>query len=279
MRKLLGVATALVAVVVTGGAASAQEQGAAPAAQVRVAHLSPDTEGLDVFVDGQITLRNVGFDTVSDYLPVPPGNHTLQLRASGAPPEDSILTVETELEGGASYTVAGLGERDDLAGEVFTDDLAAPPPGQAKVRAIHAAVGVPAVDVVLRDGPTLFTDAEFMVATPYTAVAPGVYDIEVRAAGTDEVLLESRAVELGAGIVYTVAAIGGGPEPLRIVPVVDARGAAVPTVGGVATGAGGTAVEVRSETFPLHVMPAGAVLLAGGLVLLLVASSRRRQSA
>ena len=42
-------------------------------ALVRVAHFSPDTAGVDVWVDGKKVLSNVGYNTVSDYVSLPVG--------------------------------------------------------------------------------------------------------------------------------------------------------------------------------------------------------------
>lgn len=267
-------ACALVALAVVAGVASPAGAQAGEAL-VRVAHLSPDTEGIDLYLDGEAVVQNIGFDTVSDYLGVPAGRHRLEAFPSGAPEgTEALLDLDTDLVAGAAYTVAGVGLREDLRAELLTDDLSAPPAGQAKLRAIHAALGVEDVDVVLSGQPALFEDAGPQRATPYAAVPPGTYDVEVRAAGTDEVLLEARQVELAAGIVYSLAAIGGGPSPLRLLPVVDARGAAVAAVGGVATGAGGTADRGTGSGAPLLVVGAG---LLG--VLVLADAARRRATA
>ena len=42
-------------------------------AQVRVAHLSPDAPSVDVYVNGEPTLINVPYTTVSDHLPFTAG--------------------------------------------------------------------------------------------------------------------------------------------------------------------------------------------------------------
>lgn len=233
-----------VPVLALGPAASASAQTAPAAASsfVRVAHLSPDTEGVDVYVDGVLALQNVGFDTVSDYSSMPAGPHSLELRPTAAPAySPPILDTEATLEPGAYYTVAGAGLRERLAGQIYVDDLTPPGAGVAKVRAIHAAVDAPAVDVVISGGDTLFSSTSFPAATPYKEVAPGTYDLELRETAGGKVLLEAPSIELSAGIVYTVAAIGGAGQPLRLLPVVDGRGTAVAPVGAVATGAGGTA--------------------------------------
>jgi hypothetical protein len=109
------------------------------------------------------------------------------------------------------------------------------------VRLIHAAVGVNKVDVLLRGGPTLATGIGFGVASKYAQVPPGTFDVELRAVGTGKVLATVPGIDLGPGIIYSFAAIGGGGKPLQFVPVVDGRAPAATPVGAAKTGAGGTA--------------------------------------
>ena len=59
---------------------SADAPGSVADALVRVAHFSPDTAGVDVWVDGKRVLQNVGYDTVSDYVALPSGDHEFALR-------------------------------------------------------------------------------------------------------------------------------------------------------------------------------------------------------
>src|SRR4051812_48567152 len=213
-----------------------------PDAQIRVAHLSPDTPGVDVYVDGTHAIDNVGFQTVSDYAQLPSGPHRLELRPSGASPTSQpVLAASQVLEAGRAYTAAGIGDRANLQGVVFLDDLTPPPAGQAKVRFIHAAVGTGNVDVLDSAGKTLFTDAAFGRASAYSAMPPGMYTLVLKNPANNEELLRSPQIEFGPGIIYSVAAIGGAGAPLRLLPIVDARAAADAPVGGLATGAGGTA--------------------------------------
>lgn len=78
-RAWLGVAiVGFVLTTALATAAGALAPGAAPGTTlVRVAHLSPDTAGVDVYVDGERALGNVNFETVSNYQTIPAGRHKL----------------------------------------------------------------------------------------------------------------------------------------------------------------------------------------------------------
>jgi uncharacterized protein DUF4397 len=237
-------------------------------AKVRVAHFSPDTPGVDVYLDGKRAVGNMGFRTVTDYLSVPEGEHQLALRPSGASPTSpAVLTGAATLDGGKAYTVAGLGPRAELHVGVFVDEEQAPPAGKANIRVVQAVVGTTAVDVTLGGGEPAFNDTKFGDATDYRAVAPGNYDISLTdTSGTS--LLRSTPLEFSPGLTYTLAAIGGGDSPVRVLPVVDLRAAAAAPAGGVATGAGGTAVRSHARSVPVPlVVGVLAVCLAGGMLL------------
>jgi hypothetical protein len=221
-------------------------------ALVRVAHFSPDTAGVDVWVDGQRVLQNVGYDTVSDYVPLPAGEHQFALRPFGASETSTaILSAKAALAASTAYTVAGVGLNKDLRGQIFTDNLGAPPAGDAKVRIIDAAVGIAPINVALTGGVT-FDGISFPGASVYKPVAPNTYAVTVRTTG-GQTVLDVPSVIVGPGIVYSFALIGGAGKPLQLVPVVDARGPAVTPVGAAKTGGGGTArVRINVPYQPSH---------------------------
>lgn len=265
-RKLLAVvavASAGLAMTVASGA-TRPAGAAADTALLRVAHLSPDTPGVDVWVDGRRALGNVGFRTVSNYLPVPAGKHLLELRPAGASASSpAALRAEATLVAGRAYTAAGLGSRATLAAGLFEDDLRAPPAGQAKVRVIDAAVGLKAVDVQDAQGGVSFSGVPFGTAASYRVTKPGTYSLRLSAAGAQtENTATTPAVEFAPGIVYTVAAVGGARQPLRLLTIVDARAAAQAPQGGVQTGGGGTAPVPSTPWWPLVGLAATAIVIS-----------------
>jgi hypothetical protein len=249
-------AAALLALPVAAGA-----QGSA--ALVRVAHFSPDAPAVDIYVDGDRVLSGVDYPTVSKYLELPAGSYELAVRPAGsAASSDPVIEATAEVEGGSAYTVAAVGALADIRAEILADDLGAPASGKAKVRVIHAAPEVPAVDVAVEGGPTLFEGAEFPSATDYAEVDAATYPIQVKAAGGDDVLLEA-SLPVKAGTIYSVAAVGGAGKDVQLLPIVDATGTGQAPHGGIATGAGGTAPAAAVPGLTLAVAGAAVLALAG----------------
>ncbi|MEV4755446.1 DUF4397 domain-containing protein [Micromonospora sp. NPDC049559] len=268
-------ATGGTAAAIPGGAAAAPA-GAASTGYVRLAHLSPDTPPVDVYLSGPgdgTTPRvfdAVGYGVLSDYLPLPTGRYAVAMRKAGAPAsQPPVLTTEVAVTSGAAYTVAGVGRYADLGLRVLDDDLSAPAPGQAKVRVLHASVRAPLLDVAATDGPTIATGVRFATGTAYSQIAPGRWRLRLGATGTAPTSVD---VTLSPGTVYSLVVLdaerGGLTTELRT----DARGGSVVPSGGVETGGGGLASGGRSgPPYALVVLAAGAILAvsaAAGVVLL-----------
>jgi hypothetical protein len=189
-------------------------------ALVRVAHLSPDAPLVDVYVNGAKALSGVAYQDVSSYLPIPAGSANFKVTpANAATPV--VIDATVNLNSGGNYTVAATGFLAGIQPLLLEDDRGTT--GQAKVRFVHTSPDAPAVDIAVKGGPVLFSNASFRQATGYPQVAPGTYDLEVRPAGTTTVALAIPGVSLRPGTNYTVFAVGLlGNRTLAALPAVDA---------------------------------------------------------
>lgn len=173
---------------------------------VRVAHLSPDAPSVDVWVDGAKVLDNVPFEAFSTYLAVPAGDRQIQVTPAGAT-TPVVIDATLPVTAGDYYTVAATGYLASIAPTVLIDDVQANP-NAAKVRFVHASPDAPAVDITLADGTVLFGDVAFGQAADFLTTPGGTYDLQVRAAGTDTVVLTFNNVPLQNETIYSVFATG-----------------------------------------------------------------------
>ncbi len=135
-------------------AASAATASAATATGwIRLAHLSPNTPAVDVYLysfgdsSAQIVLHHVAYGTVSPYEQVPTGDYTVAMRAAGAAASSApVLSASVDVVAGHAYTVAGLGPESGLRLQVLDDQLTTPS-GQALVRIIQASLKQSVVSV------------------------------------------------------------------------------------------------------------------------------------
>ena len=220
--------------------------GAAENGLLRLAHLSPDTPAVDVYVDSVadpgdgtalLTVPGVGYGTISDYQDVPQGVYTVSMREAGADPAaPPVLSTTVQVGSDSARTVAGVGRFADLGLEVLEDDLALPPTGQARVRVVSAAATAPTLDASA-GGTPIAGGLAFAEAGEYATVSGD--------AGALQVTVDGEATELpldlAAGSVYSLFVLDRPEGGLTVRTVLDAAGSGVVPAGGVEAGAGGTA--------------------------------------
>ncbi|GAA0550882.1 hypothetical protein GCM10010172_36330 [Paractinoplanes ferrugineus] len=239
---------------------------------VRLAHLSPDTPAVDVYLRSSTgavkpqTFKGVAYGAMSAYLRLPVGNYQVAMRNAGAPATAKpVLTTDVDVAGGSAYTVAGVGRYADLGLRVLRDDLKLPDSGKSKVRIIQASVKAPVLDVAGKNGTAIADNVSFATTTDYREVNPGKWNVQVVPTGGGRTSV--LPCTLGAGSVYSLIVLddkGGGLKPELHV---DAeRQGAVP-LGGVATGDGGSQAGSR---LPMALLLAGfAAIFGGALVMVL----------
>jgi hypothetical protein len=248
------------------GSAAAASSSLAPSGWLRLAHLSPNTPAVDVYLysvgnpRAEVVLHHVSYGTVSPYLPAPAGTYTVAMRAAGsAASSPPVLSTAVRVQAGDAYTVAGMGPRDGLRLEVLRDRLSAPA-GRSMVRVIQASMREHLVTVGTK-AHVFGRDLAFATATSFEPVRRG--DYLVRAAGETE--SAAHRVALLAGSIHTLVILDA-PRHLRIVNLTDAVGSRlVPTLA-PATGFGGTAAAPGPPLLPwAAVLSAGLLLVAAGL--------------
>jgi hypothetical protein len=160
--------------------------GAPSSGWIRLAHFSPDTSQVDIYVSsfgrsGEPTiLRSVGYGGVSEYQRLEAGSYAVAMRAAGAPESDPpVISTSIQVAAGNAYTVAGMGRKADLKLVSLNDDLSTPDKGQIKMRVINAAMTVPTVDAVEVGDQKLAEGLRFAEATGYTPVAAGDATVRV----------------------------------------------------------------------------------------------------
>lgn len=175
---------------------------------VSVVHASPDAPNVDLYVDGEVALSNLGFGWWSEWVALPAGEHQVQVTATGEAADTAVIDATLELEEGKAYQVAATGFVAEIAPQVVEIDFSNLAEDSARVQVMHAVPDAPAVDVALTGGDVLIESLEFPMASDTLDVPAGTYDLEVRVSGTEDVVLPMAGTELSANTLYQVYAIG-----------------------------------------------------------------------
>ncbi len=258
--------------------------GPAPAAQpsyVRLAHFSPDTPDVDVYLTSysrpgwRMLLPGVGYGALSPYQRLDPGLYTVAMRKAGAAANTpAVISTSVRASAGGAYTVAGVGPYADLGLTVLRDDLSLPPRNEVRVRVLQASARAKTVNVKVANGPTIASNVAFAKSTGYSTVPSGQWNLTVSSIGQPN-LDVTMPVTLDGGDVYSVLVLDDEGGGLKVETRTDAASGAVMPTGGVETGAGGTAPA--QHRWPLAGLGA-AGLGAAGLALLGTAAARRHRA-
>ncbi|MGK5678633.1 DUF4397 domain-containing protein [Actinoplanes sp. URMC 104] len=269
LRRLAAGAAALTLATMIGATPA---HAAAGSGYVRLAHLSPDTPAVDVYLksgSGAVepqTFRAVAYGDMSRYLRLPAGTYQVAMRKAGAPAgEKPVITTEVGVRDNGAYTVAGVGRFADLGLRVLQDDLRLPDPGKSKVRIIQASVKAPVLDVAGKNGTTIADGVAFATTTAYREVRPGKWSVEVEPTGGGRT--SELPCTLGAGSVYSLVVLDDGAGGLKPELHVDAERQGTVPLGSVATGVGGS--TPGSPLPGALTAAAAAALLTGILVVVL----------
>ena len=271
-RRLSGLALvasgALLALTAAAGpaaAATAHTPASSGYGWVRLAHLSPNTPPVDVYLysygkpNAMIVLHHVSYGTVSGYERVPHGEYTVAMRGVGASPSSTpVLSNNLMVHPGHAYTVAGMGPFKALRLQVLDDQLTTPR-GKSLVRVIQASLKEHHVTVTAGRA-TLANNLAFASVTGFGTDRPGTWMVHAKG-GTES---WAGQVKLTPGTIHTLVVLDSS-SGLKVTDLTDAAGSSVLPNGGAATGFGGTAPAPGSSPLPwLAALVAGALLALAG---------------
>ncbi len=189
---------------------------------IRILHAVPDAPGVDVYVNDTIILDDISFGEWTDYFMAPEGTYRLTIYATGtkdSPVASNMLTLMED----DMVTVAAVGTLNNVELLAIPDANSPMISDKAMIRFLHLSPNAPAVDITLPDGTVIFSNDSFREITPYIAVNPMNYTLQVRLAGTTRVVLTVPDIVLEAGEFYTIYAIGlaGGTPEIEALLLID----------------------------------------------------------
>ena len=189
---------------------------------------------VDVMVDDQPVLTNIAFGSVSEFLTVASGDHTLKLVPAGGDVSQSLVSADVTMDSGKLYTVVSAGPSDKVEVKSFEINKDPVTANDARLRAIHAADTVDAIDIAPVGGDPIFSNLSYFNASDHADYRAGDVSLEVRASGEEGslVTLPSFQVEAGSSIDIIIAN--------------DAQGSPVALMVGVFAGANQGEDEVAS---------------------------------
>ena len=136
---------------------------AGPVGMIRIVHASPNTPAIDVYAGTSATpaIDALAYTETSDYLMLPAGTYTFNVRADGAAADSTpaLVVADFVLAAGDKYTIVAAGS---LTSTDAADRLRVLPlqeefgalGGNARVRIVHAGFNAPTVAIDVGDDGT-----------------------------------------------------------------------------------------------------------------------------
>ncbi|MGJ7921800.1 DUF4397 domain-containing protein [Neobacillus sp. LXY-4] len=177
-----------------------------PNGAIRFLHVSTDAPNVDVYINAIRVFKNISYKDVSNYLSLPTGKYHVDIY----PAENSvssILNKRITVEAGKIYTLPIIGTEKKLRMLSVVDHLDVPT-GETKVRFLHLSQNTPAVDLAVVKGDVVFPQVAYRNVTPYLGLTPMNVKLEMREAGTKQVILPLPNMQFKENEVYTIVAAG-----------------------------------------------------------------------
>ena len=222
-KRILRISTVLMVAIMALFAVSIAFANPPGDTRLRVFHGSPDAPNVDVYVDGNLAIPNLGFEEFTSYIPVPAGSYQIQVNAAGQGYTGPfVISATLPFAADTDYTIAATDVLTNITPIVLTDDNTQPSMTETTIRFVHASPDAPNVDITDAMGNIIFGNVAFQETVSGTVPA-GSYDLEVRVAGTSNVALDLPPIDFAGETVYTAWATGQvSNSTLNAVLTVDA---------------------------------------------------------
>ncbi len=190
---------------------------------IRVAHFSPDTPAVDVYVNGELSaIQGLAFPTITDWIELPASTYNIAVSPAGTSLTDAAIgPADFDLPAGAWITIAAVGSLSDgtLKPAILIEDYSEIAEGDARVAVFHGIEDAPVVDVLAGGAPVIRqlafpgtygnNDGLFILDVP-----AGTYDLAVVPSGaTSPVVIDLAGTTLESNTNYFVAAVGSLAAP------------------------------------------------------------------
>jgi hypothetical protein len=183
----------------------------APASQVRIVTASPDAARLDIYQGSNALAHNLGFGTVTSYIPLTPGTDLISANTAGT---RQLLSLSRINPAAAQYTVLIGSTAATLQQLTLTDQSQPAPPGEIALRFLNQAVRPGSIDIYLVPAgerlttiTPIVTNSVFGANSGYLNVPDGTYSLVMLPAGTLPPT-PSLAIYAGPQVTYSSGSAG-----------------------------------------------------------------------
>jgi hypothetical protein len=207
-RVVVGGVAALACITGLSGCQAVNGDTASSIAQLRIIDATPDANGLDIYSGNAAIAYNLGFGTITSYVPVTPSTYTFSIDTAGT--RAALTTVRATLGSAKQYTLLLSNTAAPIQPQLLTDQSQPAPSGQIALRFLDVALSPGAIDLYLvPSGSTLAKVNPLRTAllpgsnTGYLNVPTGTYTLYIVTNGS---VISTTTVPLYTGASTTYPA-------------------------------------------------------------------------
>lgn len=215
--KRVAAATALAAATLGFGGCQGVT-GSTSTSQIRFIDASIDAGGLDMYMGGTAVAYNVGFGTITSYIPATPATYVITADTAGT--KQALATARATLANSKQYTVLVGNVAANLGATVLTDQSQPAPSGQIAIRFLDQSTAIGNIDIYMVPSGTAVTavsslqsNVSFGTNTGYLNIPVGTYTLYIVSNGT--------ALTTTTTTLYTGAATAYPQGSARTIVILD----------------------------------------------------------
>ncbi len=186
---------------------------------LRFVHAIPGVGAVDVYLDGDLSVVNLGYGTASNYIRVETGTRQVVVRPTGLTTE--LWRQQIGAPTGTPQTLIASGI-DPLEFRAFEDDFSPIEPGITRLRLIHAIEGAPAVDVTFEDTPVV-SGLNYGASSGGFDIQAGIYPFTISAGGASLATIDVSLVSSTSHVVI-IYGTPNSPQVLELTAPTNGNG-------------------------------------------------------
>jgi hypothetical protein len=187
-------------------------------ANIRFLQAICDTQYVDVFLNKELVVDWLPFRSAGNYISLLPGTYTIDILSS-TDRKNKLLSTNIIIQNDQIYTLALIGKAEE-AELYIVHNFPNVPFGEAKMRFLHLASELPTLDFSVKDRDVVFPSISFQQITDYLGLTPMTVDLELRIAGSKEVILPMPKLKFKPNEVSTIVLVGS-KEEFSITMIID----------------------------------------------------------
>lgn len=195
--------------------------------RIRFLHAIGTAPDVDVYLNGSIVAKGLGFSKFSRYLSWPSGYYEVQIYPTGVY-DSPLLTQKITLSPGSNYTTSIVTLENQLFLFKLRDDNIPHSNDSTFLRFINLSPNAPLLSLAMSNDKELFNDVEYLETTGYYPLSAGIYDLELLFSifSINEYMPKNiRNIALSPNNFYTIYIIGlfNSTPPLGYLSVEDMK--------------------------------------------------------